>query len=705
MPAKQHHQKSRKRARCVLERAQVIAIAITVFVLPLLMWPGLTDYNYTKSIAALVLISCLLVLWGLPAWRRPSWKLHVPWALLPVAGLLLAGLLSLIQAANARVAIQSLILLTYFVLLLWMIANVVHDQRDVRWILAALLASGTLAALYGVLQYFALLPGMVGARGIHAMISTMGNRNHLGGFLLYLIYPSIILLLGTRSRWGRALAAILIGFTLSVMLSLRQAGTRVALIGATAALFVGALIFRPPRYVRTHKRSLLGLGGGITVLCILALIFGLWGVPFRASSEADAKKPWLVSVWETNSGKTRAWDWWIAADMLVDHPTFGAGLGHYKIEFIPSKADFLATERGQAYSFFIPSASQAHNEVVQVAAELGTIGLIMLLASLIMLAISLWVRLRRSNGKDQLSLLLLTLGILAFLAHSLVSFPAHVVGSSLEFILFCGLALSLSYGTSMSFSWELRGWTAKVAHIVLIAVGLTVSTVALADARANWLMERGIDQVQAGLFATAEISLQRSLALDFAPRQTYYYLAVAQIQLGKLDQAQINLEKCMTRFIDEASLLNYANLLVNTGQSETAFEPLDLLLASHPRPDIERRALYLRALAISETGDPDTAITLIEDLLTSNPSYETPYIGLGSIYESQDRIEEARATYTAGLEKVEKALTRTRSRITAAGETITADKAGELRAKIDKLTYERATLLERLRDLPASSSP
>ncbi|MCK5246212.1 tetratricopeptide repeat protein [Candidatus Bipolaricaulota bacterium] len=313
--------------------------------------------------------------------------------------------------------------------------------------------------------------------------------------------------------------------------------------------------------------------------------------------------------------------------------------------------------------------------------------------------------LEAQQQNSRVALLLLAGGIVAFLSHSLISFPAHVVGSSLEFIAFCGLALSLSYGTSLSFTWVLDGWKGKTVHILLIVVGLTVSGFAAADIRANWLMERGIDQVQAGLYAAGEGTLQKSLSPDFAPRQTYYYLAVAQIHLGKLDEAQGSLEKCMTRFIDEASLLNYANLLVNTGQSERAFEPLDLLLASRPRRDIQRRAKYLRALAISETGDPEGAILLIEDLLKDNPSYVTPLIGLGSIYESLDRIEEARSSYSEGLEKIEIAIAKIRATIAAIGETATAEEAGELQAQISRLTYERATLLERLRLLPDGTSP
>jgi len=93
-----------------------------------------------------------------------------------------------------------------------MIANVVREERDIRWILTSLLASGTLAALYGTLQYFAILPGPPGTTGVNAVVSTMGNRNHLGGFLLYLIYPAMILLLGNRNSWGKALTALLISF-------------------------------------------------------------------------------------------------------------------------------------------------------------------------------------------------------------------------------------------------------------------------------------------------------------------------------------------------------------------------------------------------------------------------------------------------------------------------------------------------------------
>jgi len=128
--------------------------------------------------------------------------------------------------------------------------------------------------------------------------------------------------------------------------------------------------------------------------------------------------------------------------MFADHPITGIGLGNYKINYAPYEADFSLTQRGQGYDVSVDRVSQAHSELVQVGTELGSVGLFMLLCSLATLAASVWVRLRRISSHNRLDLVLLAAGILAILIHSLVSFPAHVASSSLELVVFCGLALS-----------------------------------------------------------------------------------------------------------------------------------------------------------------------------------------------------------------------------------------------------------------------
>ncbi|MFC2079098.1 O-antigen ligase family protein [Candidatus Bipolaricaulota bacterium] len=688
MSAQRKHKKTENASRSTLERVQVVAVAVAVFVQPLVLWPTLTDYNYAKSIVSLILISILLILWGLTAWRRSSWTIRVPWLMLPVAGFVLAGLLSLIQATNGRATLQSLLLLIYFVLLLWMIANVIRDQHDVRWLLTALLASGTLAALYGVLQYCGILPGSPGMTGQSAIISSMGNRNYLGGFLLYLFYPAIIVLIRAKARWLKAIALTALMLTFFTMLLVKQEAARTAFVLVSAALAVGWLIFRPVKPIRTNRWWLVGLTGAILTMLVLTTVSIVPALHEPVGSPGE--------MWEENSGAGRAWIWWIGAEMLADHPLTGVGVGNYKIAFLPYKTIFAATERGQAYNSDISRASHAHNDYVQAGAEFGAVGLLMLVCSLGALAISLWIRLKRSSDDNRLDLLLVTAGILAFLAHGVVSFPAHLASSSLLLIVFCGLALSPRYGDSMTFRLVLEGWKGKATHSVLAVIAVTISLFAIADLRANWLMERGLEHLRAGLHAAGEELLQQSLALDFAPRQTYYYLALAQIQLGRLDEAEENLEKCMTRFLDERVFLNYAELEIRIGDLEKAQDAVDVLLASHHVSDVEQRARYIEAVILIEQQQYDQAIESLESLTQDHASFDVAFVALGQLYVAKGLTVAARRNFETALQIIAQKL----GDATAKLESATSAETRPIRAEIETLVQQRDHVISQLANLP-----
>jgi len=660
---------------------QVIAIAVAVFILPLLMWPGLTDYNYAKCIVGLVFISILLVLWGLKAWRRSSWTIHVPWLLIPVAGFILAGVLSVIQADNPRIVIQTQVLLTYFVLLLWMIADVARDQRSAQWILGSLLVSASLTALYGVLQYYGIVPGTPNMTRTAAIISSMGNRNHLGGFLCYLFFPSVILLIRAKALWAKIVSVVLILSLFATMLLVHQLGTRVALALTSVALVIGGLIFRPMKPLRANRWWLIGLAGAVAALSVYSSIIR----PITQPIDTEGDDLWITQLWEENSGDARAWFWWIGVEMLADHPVTGIGMGNYKLNFFSYKADFAATERGKAFDFYISRVAQAHNDYVQTAAESGAIGLILLLGCLGLLATSLWIRLKRSSEENRLELLFLTGGILAFLAHAMISFPAHVASSSLLFVVFCGLALSPRYGSDMTFRWVLRGWKGKAFHVALIAVSLVVSVGAVNDLRANWLMERGFDRLNAGLYASGEELLHQSLNLDFAPRQTYYYLAIAQIQQEKFSEAEENLEKCMTTYVDDRVYLTYADLQLKMKKLEEARSAVKILLATHPSVRVEQQARYIEAVAVIEKREFDEALQLLQSLALDHPAFVPGLVALGQLYAAQGMVNLARANYETALRLIEQSLEAAFDRL----ENAPLIEARMIRDEIETISQQR----------------
>ena len=645
-------------------RTQVIAIVALVLLLPLLMWPGLTDYNYAKTIVGLIAISVLLVMWGARVWREPCWTIHTPRVLIALMGFIVAGALSAISASSGRVVAQSLVLVIYFVLLFWMIADVVRDRRDVMWILMALLVSGVLASCYGMLQYAGVVGGSPGQIGVNAIISTMGNRNHLGGFLLYLFYPGVIVLLAARSRWAKTFALLALALSFFMMLVVRQASTRVTFPFVTLCLVAIWLIFRPAKPIRANRVWLCALAGIVCAITLLWITSPLSThqdtseSTSEISTQSDEDSPigtiqsWFSTRWKDNSGQERMWFWQIGKRMLTDHPITGVGLGNYKLDFFRYQSAAASADDVDDDMSDVARAAQAHSEPVQIGAELGSVGLFTMLCALGTLAVSLWIRLKHNNEPEQLELMLLSCGILAFLVHSLVSFPAHVVGSSLELVVFCGVACSARYGQSMSTALKLCHWKGKLVHAVLVVIAVAVSAIAVADLCANWLMERGFSQVASGNHAVGEPILQRSLDLDFAPRQTYYYLAAAQIQLGNLKEAQENLERCMTLFPDTEVVLTYSELLVDMQEPAMAQSVLDTVLHVSLQETDEQRARFLEGRIAVQEKEYDRAIRLFESLAVDHPSYEMSYVALGQIYAGLGASALARTSFLRALDLI-----------------------------------------------------
>ena len=685
------------------DRIMVYLIAAFVFSLPLFIWPTITEYGYAKTIFAIVGVSLLLILWAVSSLVKGEWKIRIPWLTYPVLGLILVSLLSLANATNGRVVLQSLALVVVFSLFYLVTVNFVRRKEDVNLILYSLLASAFLASLYGLLQYLGVMRGAQGGHGLNEVISTMGNRNYLGGFLAYLLFPVTILIVRLKSRILRSLAIGLIAFSFGTVMLLRQTGTIVGLIAGAIAFIVAWAIFRPVDPIKKNRIWLIAL---LVVLAFTFLVEAPSG-PLNSvvGLSASSSGSWISRVWAHNAGKTRSWDWWVGWEMFKDHPLLGVGLGNYKLNFVSYKADFLATPQGKSYDFYIPRAAQAHNDYVQVVAEMGILGIITLLSILVMLPLFFWLRLRTNTDEgDRLDLILLGSGIVVFLVHALFSFPAHLPASSLVVILSLALASAPVYGNRAVHTVSLSRWALKGTVTAVILFGLTLSVIGIRDYQANILLGKGIRQLQMGQANLAEATLTKSIGLDFCPRQTYYYLATAQINLKEYDQALESLEKCENRFADESVYLMRANVAVNLGKTDIAQRDIDLLLASHPQSTIEAQAEYLDAMVSFRNKEYDEATKKLEGLIDKHPTFERAYMSLGDLYRGRGMPVTARKYLEKALSIIDNSLARANKKISS-GKTMTVSEYGKLRNQIDSLKQEREAVEQALSALPSTSSP
>ncbi|MEN6369589.1 MAG: Wzy polymerase domain-containing protein [Thermotogota bacterium] len=681
------------------DRLFLYALAFVVFALPLFIWPGITEYGYGKTIVVTVAVSILSAAWGIDAWRRQAWEIRIPWIAAPVGALVAASLLSLLTATNGRVVIQSLVLVLVFFQLLVLIQHATRDKRDATLLLFSFVASVSLVSLYALLQYLGVMQGPTEGAGLQQIISTLGNKEYLGGLLAYLILPSFVLLLRLRSRVLRAAALVLIAFNFGTLMLVQQTGPVVALVLGAVALLVLWIVFRPIEPLRAARRWIIAL---FLLLAFTFLVEAPSGPLNSVVGLSADGTSWIGRVWEANSGRTRAWDWWIGLEMLKDHPVTGVGLGNYKIEFLPYKAEFLASPRGAAYDWYIPRAAQAHNDYVQIAAEMGALGLVALASLAVLLPVALWLRVRRNPDEgDRMDLLLYSAGLVTLLVHAFVSFPAHLPVSMLAGVLFCGLAWSPGYGATATWTLTLRRWTLRSFALVGVVLGLVVSTVAVRDLRANVLMGRGIAQLQMGYPQQAVVALEQSARLDFSPQQTYFYLGAAHAQLGNRAVALAYLERCLTRFLDEAVYLAYGELAAREGKTSEARASIEVLIASKPYADIAAKARFIDATISIQEKDYATAMEKIQRLVADTPTFEPAWITLGNLYLARGSRTEASAAYERALQLIEAALANAEGKI-ASRTGLTDAEYGDLRGQVTTLRSERDFVQDRLKTLGAS---
>ena len=152
--------------------------------------------------------------------------------------------------------------------------------------------------------------------------------------------------------------------------------------------------------------------------------------------------------------------------------------------------------------------------------------------------------------------------------------------------------------------------------------------------------------------------LERSIVLDFAPRQTYYYLGSVLVQLEKKEEALAAFEKCFTRFVDENVFAIYIELALQMKETEKARQAAEFLLSTNPPSPIWQQTRYQMANVATQLGDYNGAIRLLEELIDDAPSYEPAYVGLANLYGGLGFDSLAIDTYERALTLIDRRITQ-----------------------------------------------
>jgi len=564
---------------------------------------------------------------------------------LPILSFIAICTLSLIWSDTFFTSLKELPLFLSGPLLYFIIVNNIRDEKQVNRIIDTVIIIGAALGLYGIFQYnnidFSFWVLITGRARIFGLF---GNVGYFASYLILPLSLAIPLFFVSKNRNRKILLLIGIldmGTTLIITFT---RSSYLALGVSFIFMFLLFLLSRGKNFIKENKKLL-------TILLIVIIIAAfLFIIPTPLSkrgtviSEIKARIS-ITKITNTFSSGRRVAIWKFTGMMIKDHPILGSGIGTYKYNTFRYQAKFF--KQGDNRSIYrYGYAEKAHNEYLQLWAELGTIGLAIFLW-LIISYFNYGIRyLKREKDEQKQGIMIGLMGaVVAFLVDSFFWFPLHLTTNVSLLWLFIGLTMVMGLEKKAgSVSKSKRSSIYKFKPIfyiviILLATFLCVTVVRPFIARINWYY--GFKEVEKENCEKATEIYEVALKWDPYIGGLYYDMGKI-FMIRELYGAALKYFKESEKYFDLRGLpQNLAIIYLAKGETDNAITELKKAI-SYQRREETMPPLY------SELGNAylkleryEPAEIAFKDALKIDANFVNASYGLASTYLKQNKIEES----------------------------------------------------------------
>ena len=334
------------------------------------------------------------------------------------------------------------------------------EERLVRRVLLTILCSGLLVAVVGIVQCFTwngkilwvFVPYDWGGPQPDAPLRAQGpfvNYSHFANYLA-VIFPLVVIatcfrtLLSPRGvyhalrpLWG--VTSFFVG--VGILLSASRGGWIGLVLGLGAVLWV---IASDPRTTEKSARLLPQFFSFRVVLvsAMVVMFLALFFVGASARRQMDARLD--ETIQGEVSGRTRLGIWADTGKMIYDFPLWGVGLGVWA-------SVFPHYQRPLWLGVYF---REAHNDYVELVAETGLVGFVLLAWFFVLVAMQLRRGFQVVSAKVRPLFIALVCAVGVMAVHEAVDFNLQIPANAVLFTVLLGLALRIA-------AWEERPSTFK----------------------------------------------------------------------------------------------------------------------------------------------------------------------------------------------------------------------------------------------------
>ncbi|MFH1238931.1 MAG: O-antigen ligase family protein, partial [bacterium] len=271
---------------------------------------------------------------------------------LPVLLLILFVILSLVRSLNFYDSLRETFKLSAYVILFFLVIYDRNREKTAKVIIWTILATGLFVSLYGVYEQITVVKTFWFPRA--AVFSTFPNPNHFGSYAVAGMTLALGLLLFDSLKKKERIFLIIIAIVSSM--GLYASNSKGGLLSLLFSLFILALL---------KGRKSLKIYAGILILLAAGLVFFISspGHPIRPSGIMNDPYTYeRISLWKET------------ARYISDHPWLGTGIGTFG-DYYPQYKSMTEMR----------SAEFAHNEFLNIWAEIGVFGLLVCLWLVVLL--------------------------------------------------------------------------------------------------------------------------------------------------------------------------------------------------------------------------------------------------------------------------------------------------------------------------------
>jgi len=428
-------------------KAIELTIIALVILVPSAFYPYIIDiFNPVKYLIFEILVILGMMFWGFKILEKEEIKFISTPLNLPIISFISICTLSLLWSDSLFVSLKELPLFLTGPLLYFIVVNNIHSEKQVSLIITLMVFVGGLFGVYGIFQYNGIdFPFWIGNYGRGKVFGLFGN---VGYFAEYLILPlpiAISLFLVSKNRIKKILLFIGILVIGGGLLVTFTRGPYLATGISIIFMILLFITYQSKDFLLKNKKVF------ILVLVVIILVTFLFMIPNPLNKSgtfiSGLKNRILYTQLDTDSSlRRRIAIWKFTIPMIKERPLFGSGIGTFKYNTLRYQAKFFdQVENRRFYPYGI--ADKAHNEYLQIVAEVGIFGL----------GIFLWIifsyfnhgikLLKRLKDKYKQGIIIGLMGsVTAFLIDSFLWFPLHLPATVVLFWLALGLTVVLGLG-------------------------------------------------------------------------------------------------------------------------------------------------------------------------------------------------------------------------------------------------------------------